>query len=51
MYYSDEIVEEFYSVSDEQPEELLVGASEAFSDKEDIKKRFEGKKLSELLTI
>lgn len=48
---SDEIVEEFYSVSDEQPEELLVGASEAFNDKEDIKKRFEGKKLSELLTI
>ena len=48
---SDDIIEEFYQVSDTQPEELLINAAEAFGDEEDNKRRRKQKGLAALISI
>ena len=48
---SDEIYDEFYSVSDIKPEELILDAAAAFNDKDDIKRRVENKSFAELCAL
>ena len=48
---SDEIYDEFYSVSDIKPEELILDAAAAFNDKDDLKRRVENKSFAELCAL
>lgn len=48
---TDEVYEEFYQVSDVQPEDLITGAAEAFEDKEDTKLRLENRAFADLMSI
>lgn len=48
---TDEVYEEFYSVSDVQPEDLITNAAAAFEDDEDNRVRLENKSFSDLISI